>query len=87
MDYRQALRRFRSRSMRFRLAFIDPPYGKGIAAESCAAIDRGGLLEDGGIVVVEEAFRSPEAVFPRGWTLTADRRYGDTRVLIFRVAK
>lgn len=86
MDYRQALRRLRARAMRFRLAFLDPPYGTGLAAESAAGIGRAGLVEDGGTVVVEEAFRAPEAVFPPGWERTADRRYGDTRVMVFRVS-
>jgi 16S rRNA (guanine(966)-N(2))-methyltransferase RsmD len=85
MDYRQALRRLRARAMRFRLTFLDPPYGTGLAAESAARIDRAGLVEAGGTVVVEEAFRAPEAVFPRGWERIADRRYGDTRVMVFRV--
>ena len=85
MDYRRALRRFRARSTRFRLAFLDPPYGKGLAAESAAGIARSGLMEDGGTVVVEEAFRAPEGRFPAGWALAADRRYGDTRVMLFRV--
>jgi hypothetical protein len=35
--------------------------------------------------VVEEAFRAPEAAFPAEWALSADRRYGDTRVMLFRV--
>lgn len=86
MDYRQAIRRIKARSMRFRLAFLDPPYGKGLAAESAEGIGRAGLVEDGGVVVVEEAYRAPEAVFPSGWELSADRRYGDTRVMVFRVS-
>lgn len=87
LDYRQAVRRLRSRRMRFSLVFLDPPYGKGLAAESAAAVGRAGLIEDGGAVVVEESGRSPDAVFPSGWELAADRRYGDTRVMVFRVAR
>lgn len=86
MDYRQAIRRLRARAMRFRLAFLDPPYGKGLAAESAAGIGRAGLVEDGGTVVVEEACRAPDAVFPAGWTIETDRKYGDTRVMVFRVS-
>jgi len=40
----------------------------------------------GGAVVVEEAFRAPEASYPEGWALSVDRRYGDTRVMLFEVA-
>ncbi|MBI5419089.1 MAG: 16S rRNA (guanine(966)-N(2))-methyltransferase RsmD [Deltaproteobacteria bacterium] len=82
-DYRQALRRLRAREMRFGLVFLDPPYGKRLAAESAAGLRRAGLLDPGAVVVVEEAFRSPEAAFPEGWERTVDRRYGDTRVMVF----
>lgn len=86
LDYRQALRRLRARGMRFGLVFLDPPYGKGMAAESAAGLGRAGLLESGATVVVEEAARTPDAVFPEGWEPVADRRYGDTRVVIFAVS-
>jgi 16S rRNA (guanine966-N2)-methyltransferase len=86
LDYRQALRRLRARGMRFGLVFLDPPYGKGMAAESAAALGRAGLVGPGATVVVEEAARMPDAVFPDGWETVADRRYGDTRVMIFGVS-
>jgi len=86
LDYRQALRRLRARSMRFDLVFLDPPYGKGLAADSAAGLSRAGLLQPAGTVVVEEAFRAPETAFPEGWALSVDRRYGDTRVMMFRVS-
>jgi 16S rRNA (guanine966-N2)-methyltransferase len=85
LDYRQALRRLRARSARFDLVFLDPPYGKGLASDSAAGLSRAGLLAPGGEVVVEEAFRVPEAEFPEGWVLSADRRYGDTRVMLFAI--
>ena len=85
LDYRQALRRLRGRSMRFDLVFLDPPYGKGLAGASAAGLSRAGLVGSGGTVVVEESVRAPDDAFPEGWTLSADRRYGDTRVMLFRV--
>ena len=86
LDYRQALRRLRARSVRFDLVFLDPPYGKGIAGASAAGLSRAGLVQEGGTVVVEEAVRAPDAAFPGEWTLADDRRYGDTRVMLFRAA-
>jgi 16S rRNA (guanine966-N2)-methyltransferase len=72
--------------MRFGLVFLDPPYGKGLAADSAARLSRAGLLRPEGTVVVEESFRAPEAAFPEEWELSVDRRYGDTRVRMFRVS-
>ncbi|HSL91736.1 MAG TPA: 16S rRNA (guanine(966)-N(2))-methyltransferase RsmD [Candidatus Limnocylindrales bacterium] len=86
LDYRQALRRLGARSMRFDLVFLDPPYGKGLAADAAARLSRAEIVAPGGTVAVEEAVRTPEAAFPEAWELSADRRYGDTRVMLFRVS-
>jgi 16S rRNA (guanine966-N2)-methyltransferase len=86
LDYRQALRRLRARSMRFDLVFLDPPYRKGLASDSSAALCRADMVRAGGAVVVEEAVRAPEASFPEGWVLSTDRRYGDTRVMLFEMS-
>ena len=86
LDYRQAFRRLRARAIRFDLVFLDPPYGKGLAADAAAGLSRAELVEPGGTVVVEEAVRSPQALFPERWSISADRRYGDTRVTLFRIS-
>src|ERR1700757_399453 len=39
----------------FALAFLDPPYGKGVAEESLASLRDGGWLTPGALAVVEEA--------------------------------
>ncbi|MDH3237838.1 MAG: 16S rRNA (guanine(966)-N(2))-methyltransferase RsmD [Deltaproteobacteria bacterium] len=87
MDCRAALRLLRGRGSRFDLVFLDPPYGKGIAAGTAEDLAGAGLLEPGGTVVVEEAARTPDSDFPAAWERTGDRRYGDTRVMIFTVGK
>ncbi len=39
----------------FSLAFLDPPYGKGLAEQALAAVRGGGWLAPGALAVVEEA--------------------------------
>lgn len=87
MDYRRALRRLKSRELRFRLLFLDPPYGKGIAARAAGEVASCGVAEAGATVVVEEAARSPLPVMPPGWIFADDRLYGDTRVLLYEVPR
>ena len=87
MDCRVALRVLRGRDSRFDLVFLDPPYGKGIAERAAKDLAGTGLLEPGGTVVVEEAARTPDPDFPAAWERTGDKRYGDTRVMIFTVGK
>jgi 16S rRNA (guanine966-N2)-methyltransferase len=65
----------------FSLAFLDPPYGKGLAEQTLGAARDGGWLVPGALVVVEEAgdsgFKAPD-----GYDELERRAYDDT-VLIF----
>ncbi len=66
----------------FALAFLDPPYGEGLAAPALAALVAGGWLTPGAVVVVEEAAKA-EIVAPAGLEAVDARTYGDTQVRLF----
>jgi 16S rRNA (guanine966-N2)-methyltransferase len=87
MDCRAAVRVLRGRGIRFDLVFLDPPYGKGLAERAAEDLAGACLLECGGTIVVEEAARTPAPVFPAAWERAGDKRYGDTRVMIFTAGK
>ena len=61
------------------LVFLDPPYGKGLGARALAAAQVGGWLAPGAVVVFEENTPQPP---PPGFSLTDQRRYGDTFVTL-----
>jgi 16S rRNA (guanine966-N2)-methyltransferase len=67
----------------FALAFLDPPYGKGLAEKSLTAARDGGWLAPGALVVVEEAsdagFRPPD-----GFHELERRDYDDTQLIFLR---
>jgi 16S rRNA (guanine966-N2)-methyltransferase len=66
----------------FTLAFLDPPYGKGLAERSLAAAREGSWLLPGSIVVVEEsngAFKTPD-----GYQELERRTYDDTEFVFLR---
>jgi 16S rRNA (guanine966-N2)-methyltransferase len=66
----------------FALAFLDPPYGQGLAGPALAALVAGGWLEPNALLVVEEdAAAGIEA--PASLALVDERVYGDTRIAIF----
>jgi 16S rRNA (guanine966-N2)-methyltransferase len=67
----------------FTLAFLDPPYDKGLAEPALAALAVGGWLAAGAICVVEEATKA-EQVAAEGFKLTDERTYGDTRIVFLR---
>src|SRR5262245_11142528 len=67
----------------FSVAFLDPPYGKGLAEKALVSAREGGWLTPDALVVVEEA---KDAVFaaPDGFEELERRDYGDTQVTILR---
>ena len=70
----------------FTLAFLDPPYDRGLAAPALAALCAGGWLAEGALVVVEEAQRA-EIAAPPALELVNARVYGDTRIAFFAAAR
>ena len=67
----------------FALAFLDPPYGQGLAGPALASLVEGGWLEPNALCVVEEAAKA-EIAAPDGLAPVDERIYGDTRVAIFQ---
>ena len=65
----------------FGLAFIDPPYGKGLGERALMALAGGGWLLPQAVVVLEER-ASVTAVLPRGFAEIDRRTYGDTQIVL-----
>jgi len=68
----------------FDLVFSDPPYALRAAQETLEALARLGLVAPQGRVVLERDRREPSPSAPDGFELVAERRYGDTAVLLVR---
>lgn len=66
----------------FQLAFLDPPYRKGLIEPALASLVGGGWLAAGAVAVVETAADEPEPT-AAGFAPVDTRLYGDTRVSIF----
>jgi 16S rRNA (guanine966-N2)-methyltransferase len=69
----------------FHLAFLDPPYGQGLAAPALASLKTGGWLGLDALAVVEESAKA-EIAAPEGLSLADERTYGDTKLAFFTVA-
>ena len=69
----------------FSLAFLDPPYGKGLAEQALASARDGGWFSPGAIAVVEEA---ADAAFkaPEGFEELERRKYDDTEFVFLRAS-
>jgi 16S rRNA (guanine966-N2)-methyltransferase len=69
----------------FALAFLDPPYGQGLAEKALASAREGGWLAPGALTVVEEAVRSRFAA-PEHFEELERRGYDETEFVILRAA-
>jgi 16S rRNA (guanine966-N2)-methyltransferase len=67
----------------FSLAFLDPPYGTGLAAAALTSARAGGWLAPDAMVVVEEAAKAQFAA-PAGFEESERRRYDDTEFILMR---
>ena len=68
----------------FALAFLDPPYGKGLAEQALISAREGGWLSPGALAVVEEAADVKFAA-PEGFDELERREYGDTQLVFLRL--
>jgi 16S rRNA (guanine966-N2)-methyltransferase len=67
----------------FTLAFLDPPYGQGLAEKALVSARAGGWLASDALVVVEEAAKAA-FVAPEGFEELERRVYDDTALVILR---
>lgn len=72
-----------SKSDRYALAFLDPPYGQGLGEKALAGLSLGGWLAPGAVSVLEER-ADVMVVAPPGFTALDVRRWGDTQAHFFR---
>ena len=67
----------------FDLAFLDPPYGKGLGEQALARLIEGNWLKPGALVVFERGADEPEIETP-GYKRLDAREWGAARVLFLR---
>jgi 16S rRNA (guanine966-N2)-methyltransferase len=67
----------------FSLAFLDPPYGRGLAEAALASARAGGWLTPAALIVVEEA-ASVAFAAPEGFDELERRHYDDTALILLR---
>jgi 16S rRNA (guanine966-N2)-methyltransferase len=67
----------------FSLAFLDPPYGKGLAEQALASLRDGGWLMPQALIVVEEA-KAAAFTAPEGFAELERRAYDDTEFVFLR---
>ncbi len=72
-----------SESVKAGLAFLDPPYEKGLVAPTLEALYTGERLEKDAVVIVE-AEKNFKEVIPTAFKALDEKIYGDTKVLFLQ---
>jgi 16S rRNA (guanine966-N2)-methyltransferase len=67
----------------FSLAFLDPPYGQGLASAALVSARGGEWFRPDALIVIEEAVKSAFAA-PEGFAELERRRYDDTEFVFLR---
>lgn len=70
---------------KFDIAFMDPPYGKGLGEGALEALRTGEWLADDALIIVEES-KGNLPQNPQGYDLLDERSFGDTEIGIFTPA-
>ena len=85
-DYKKAVEKAAKEKMRFDIAFIDPPYFKGIGEAAVKLIFGSGIMAEEGVAVFEYAAEDTEAEsFLKGTEYSADiRKYGNTKIAFIK---
>ena len=68
----------------FDLAFLDPPYAKGLGERALASLAAGGWLAPGALIVFERGAEEPELTV-EGFEVLDARTYGAARVWFLRL--
>lgn len=73
---------FLMRKNNFDIAFLDPPYKKGLIDKTLPVL--AAMMSDDGIIVCETAFEEklPENV--DGWRIDRERKHGKTKITLYR---
>jgi len=82
----RAVQRLAAEGRRFALVFADPPYADEVVTEVAQGVGEGGLLADGGTLVVEHGRREVAPDRVGGLQRMDSRRFGDTVVSLYRTA-
>lgn len=69
----------------FDLAFLDPPYGRGLGEQTLARLIEGQWIKPGALVVLERGADEPDIETP-GYERLDARTYGAARILFLRRA-
>lgn len=86
MDVYRAIEFLYRMPSRYDLVFADPPYDKGLELPLLSRLGEGGILAQGGVVVLEHSCRTETPAQIGCLTRDSVRTYGDTHVSLYAIS-
>ena len=83
MDYKEALKYFYNKDIKFNIIFLDPPYKTNYIEKSIELIDKYDLLEDDGIIVCESDSLD-KIIYTDKYVSVKDKKYGDKYIVLLK---
>ncbi len=84
-DVIRALGKLRNDGRIFDFIFVDPPYEKGMAQNTITSVFNKGLLSDSGVMAVTVRYDEELPRIVDTYEIIFDRRYGDTRLVLYKM--
>ena len=85
-DVMLALKRLKNDNSVFDFVFADPPYEKGLSRQTILAVCESGILSDSGVMAVTDRYTEDMTQRAGNFEKVVDRRYGDTRLALYKGA-
>lgn len=70
----------------FNIAFLDPPYDKGLGERALTSLDGGGWLDEGALIILEEAVQA-KVTIPPTYRQSDERIYGASVIRFLHYAR
>jgi 16S rRNA (guanine(966)-N(2))-methyltransferase RsmD len=83
MSVDEGVRVLQRKQQTFDVAFLDPPYGSGLADSALHLLSRGAIMRRCGVIVAEHHFREEISSSYGTFALSDRRRYGETVISFF----
>jgi 16S rRNA (guanine(966)-N(2))-methyltransferase RsmD len=83
MSVEEGMRVLQRRQQTFDVAFLDPPYGSGLAPSALRLLARSAIMRAGGVIVAEHHVREEILSSYGPLALSDRRRYGETVISFF----
>ena len=80
-DFKDALKEFKNKNIKFDIIFLDPPYKMNLTDASISLIKEYDLINEDGLIICE---KENEKFGTHGYSVYKEKKYGSKKIIILR---